>query len=441
MKKFFSFLLICTILSSLVGCSDTGDRSNSNSISGNSISIYSSSGSGNPVSDVSQDEPVSTSSQSGDVLSAITSYPSASAASQASVPGSAASSQGTPTATPIPEIKTPQVWTSAFSPYLLADTSKWDYTSKNLDTLTCFIDDIAAMDADQTEAFCSMIKKTGRKLAIECGGLCPWLIGKYAKGTNTFATESVLSELYRIAKLQDYGVTPDFLIFDDPYWRALYPDGDILQSYTPAMSIQEATTQIVHVMKYWKEIYPDIQFTVNPNFPNWGWKSGMAYFPYFGKADARGDYFLALDDLVKQSNASGIKIFGVIADCPYEYATGVKFPASNPGVDKFDWWGRLLDLEKETEKRGLLFGIHFNSQDCGISGTDQQYYKVATTYINSYISKGGSPAIFSVEAWWKPADGGHPSLLVPETTPYTTTFLAYNVIKYVKDGIALDPQK
>ncbi|MHB8963110.1 MAG: hypothetical protein ACYC5K_08150 [Saccharofermentanales bacterium] len=276
------------------------------------------------------------------------------------------------------------------------------------------------------------MKTTKIKLAIECGGLCSYLTSRHQTGTDTFAAESVAQEFLMISKIQEYGIIPDYLNFDDPYWRALYPDGDMLEIYEPFMTVHEATKQLIHVMKIWQSIYPEVQFNINPNFPNWGWKSGMAYFPYFGKKDARGDFFLCLEELIRQASDSNLPIFGILADSPIEYITGTRFPLCNADVETYPWWDRLLDLEKEAKLHGLHFGIHFNSQNHGIAGTDREYSMITLAYINNYMQRGGSPSVFSLEAWWKPTEGGHPSVLVPETTDYTYTNLVSNVIRSVK---------
>ena len=338
------------------------------------------------------------------------------------------------------ETKMPnQVWMSSFRPWELGSLEAWTETREDLDVLCVFIDAVANAADDEFDRFCDMVKKTGIKLAVECAGICDWYANLYEPGGDDFAYNSVYGaggEFARLAKLKDRGVKIDYLNFDHGILRGTNP----CDTPEPQMSTKEAAEQLYLAMKYWKNEYPDIKFNYIVNFPNHGWKGGFAYNYQWNSDLFYGDFwedFTEICRLNKENEESGIKINAIIADFPYNYATGkmgTTFPKKKFDVKNYDWIGRILDLESETKAAGMKFGLIFN---CDIAGygkrfTPEKYFADTVDFLDLYTSKGGKPDYYINESWYFLPDGTHVPELLPETEPYTMTNLTMRFIEKVK---------
>jgi hypothetical protein len=321
---------------------------------------------------------------------------------------------------------TKRVWMNVFNLSDLVDTTKWDYVSKNIDTVSVSIEYLNQTDVDVARQFADMLKRTGIKLSVGCAGIADWFADKYVPGTDTLGRLSAQFEIKELSRLKKAGKDVDYVVFDHPITRAMYPNEDYTKP--PRMTYDEAAEQLAYAMKYWKQVYPEVKFIYCVNFPNHGWKGGKAYYK-LADTYGRGDFFTELKAVLKAAESKGVSFYGLVADNPYDYAAGRRYSDQKKTVANTDWMERIIDLENTVKSEGLEFGLLFNSETPGNEGPEGQYYKETLSYIKDYISKGGQPDIYSIESWYK-----YPLEYIPQSEKYSMTYLTEDVIKLVKFG-------
>lgn len=325
---------------------------------------------------------------------------------------------------------TPRVWMNVYHPADLVDTGKWEYVSANVDTVSLFIDYLNQTDSDTIREFASMLNRTGIKLGVECAGICDWYTDKYVAGTDSLGRLSAQLEIDRLKRLKKAGKNVDYVIFDHPLTRAIYPNEDY--SLPARMTYAQAAEQLAYAMTYWKKEYPDIRFIYCVNFPNHGWKGSLAYYKLVDKY-GRGDFYEEFQVVLSAAEKAGVKFYGLLADNPYEYATGKRYSSQEELIANINWMARLLDLEREVKSKGLVFALFFNSETPGTKGPEGEYYRQTISYINDYTKNGGKPDINFIESWYK-----YPLESVPESEKYSMTYIVKDVIKQIKFGQKAD---
>lgn len=325
---------------------------------------------------------------------------------------------------------TPRVWMNVYYPADLVDTGKWEYVSANVDTVSLFIDYLNQTDSDTIREFASMLNRTGIKLGVECAGICDWYADKYVAGTDSLGRLSAQLEIDRLRRLKRAGKNVDYIIFDHPLTRAIYPNEDYI---LPArMTCAQAAEQLAYAMTHWKKEYPDIKFIYCVNFPNHGWKGGLAYYELVDKY-GRGDFYEEFQAVLSAAEKAGVKFYGLLADNPYDYATGKRYSSQKKLITNINWMARLLDLEREVKSKGLVFALYFNSETPGTEGPEGEYYRQTISYLNDYTKHGGKPDINFIESWYK-----YPLESVPESEKYSMTYIVKDVIKQIKFGQKAD---
>ncbi len=181
-------------------------------------------------------------------------------------------------------------------------------------------------------------------------------------------------------------------------------------------------------MTHWKKEYPDIKFIYCVNFPNHGWKGGLAYYELVDKY-GRGDFYEEFQAVLSAAEKAGVKFYGLLADNPYDYATGKRYSSQKKLIANINWTARLLDLEREVKSKGLVFALYFNSETPGTEGPEGEYYRQTISYLNDYTKHGGKPDINSIESWYK-----YPLESVPEREKDSMTYIVKDVIKQIKFG-------
>lgn len=325
---------------------------------------------------------------------------------------------------------TPRVWMNVYYPADLVDTGKWEYVSANVDTVSLFIDYLNQTDSDTIREFAGMLNRTGIKLGVECAGICDWYADKYVAGTDSLGKLSAQLEIDRLKRLKKAGKNVDYIIFDHPLTRAIYPNEDY--SLPARMTYAQAAEQLAYAMIYWKKEYPDIELIYCVNFPNHGWKGSLAYYELVDKY-GRGDFYEEFQAMLSAAEKAGVKFYGLLADNPYDYATGKRYSSQEELIANIDWMARLLDLEREVKSKGLVFALFFNSETPGTKGPEGEYYRQTISYINDYTKNGGKPDINFIESWYK-----YPLESVPESEKYSMTYIVKDVIKQIKFGQKAD---
>ena len=165
---------------------------------------------------------------------------------------------------------TSRVWMSLNHPGELLDTTKWKYVYDNVDALQIRIYDLNETDADDLSDFAALLNRSGIRLSIECEGLDYTICENYKEDPESIGRLSAMQEVAQLERLRKAGYEPDYVMFDHPVTRAIFPYEDYEQ--LPQVSYAEAADALEYCMKCWRETYPDIQFFYCPNFPNHGWK-------------------------------------------------------------------------------------------------------------------------------------------------------------------------
>jgi hypothetical protein len=322
-----------------------------------------------------------------------------------------------------------EIWMCKGNPWGLGTSNEWEYVKHNVDVVKLYIDQVNSASITQLRNLVTMFKKYNIKIAIELAGLANW----HANKLDQSAERSFLDESRKVKLLTDpvseggAGGTIAYLDMDGPIRRMLYPSNNEPGYHT----VDSATDELVEVMQLWRERYPDIQFMLLSNFPNWGWKSGPAYnnFGYSPGPMGWGDYYPVLQMAIQKTNAAGIPLTGVTLDNPYGYAIG-RHNSNQPGVIAgIDFLARLRDVEEYVEGEGLRCGIIYNSEEGGnaSTGSDQKYYDETLAFIDEHLDYGATPSNYTIQSWYP-----YPSAYLPETTEHTMTYLTAEVIRRLR---------
>lgn len=338
--------------------------------------------------------------------------------------------------------KTPQVWMAVLPADTLVEKgADWDFVKKHVDGIkfwTQQIDDDAktwpfqgGVDApDALKNLIAVLNKNKIPLIIEKG--C-WpqntpneaferYGGKPGLYDRTFAQRAVDNELSRISKVEALGGKVRYLDVDGPIRHMLYPDLGGKGFSTIEQCAQEFTKYMVGIQK----VHPDIGFFALTNFPNWGYKGDVSYtMPGMGW----GDYFTALEAIIRNAKTANAPLRGITVDNPYDYAIGsIKIPNGVSDPSKIDWIARILDMEKYVHAHKLEFNVIFNAQTAGETSIEA-FNKDTLAFIDLYRKRGGHPDRYIIQSWYT-----HPthSEVLPETSGDTFTGLVKEVIKKVK---------
>ena len=356
---------------------------------------------------------------------------------------------------PEPKDPYPQVWLHTLHPWLrywnqtgnyvfdwaahddyfefLTNPENWDYVSKNLDAVQLFGYITWTWTDGQVEAFCDMVKATGIKVAFEMGGMLQYQ-GVGPKGSEAearFWFEAEGLGQTAILRMIEHGVYVDYINFDGSISRVMGTQNDPRKTMgTPDMTIEEACDQIVWLIKCYQEVLPEAKFNYLWNFPNHSWKGGYA-LTYYNDSQRRmgwGDVYEEMQVLDAAVKASGVPLVGFTIDAPYNYrATGDSSMIS-----------RVLDFEQEARALGYRVAIVFNSdvdsRASSFNNLSGQFYKESLQYIDDYEKLGGSPDVYILESWYNRAPAKH----LPETEPYTLTYLAAEALRHIKEGKPID---
>lgn len=337
--------------------------------------------------------------------------------------------------------KTPEVWMAVLpADTLVEKDANWEFVKKHVDGIkfwTQQIDDEAktwpfqgGIDApDALRKLIAEMKRNRIPMIIE-KGLWPQNVpdpgaermgGKPGPYDDTFAQRAVDCELGRIQRVEKLGGKVRYFDVDGPIRHMLYPALGGPGFPTIERCAQEFTKYMLGIRK----VHPKIEFFALTNFPNWGYRGDVSYT---GHGMGWGDYFTALDAIIRNAEKSGAPLRGITVDNPYDYAIGrIKAPyLTDPA--KIDWMARILDMEKYVHAHGLQFSIIVNCQAGGETSIEA-FNRDTLEFVDLYRKRGGHPDRYIVESWYT-----HPlhSEVLPESSPNTFTGLVKEVIKRVK---------
>ena len=344
----------------------------------------------------------------------------------------------------------PKIWLNHFELGTLATANDddWPVTRQGLDTAFFAINTLwplakpmsLSIPPDTAAAAAAKLHDSGIKIGVECGYFDHSLVLKEPGNPATDVLPShalpqlvpgvgehtARVEIAKLRSLWQAGHPPDYLVLDDPMRRLTIPGQD-----SPAQVIQGmadypgAAREICSYMRVMREKFPAVRFVVILNFPNWGWKGEPAYLLGPGRPNAMnwGDAHVAMETLFSVMRAEKQSISAIQADFPWRYYAERPTDAVAASVD---WPGRLLQLEAYARSNGVRFHLTANSETGYVSA--QAFAEDSLRYLDAYLAAGGKPDHFVVQSWYP-----HPKALLPESTPYTGSWLAARFIERLRE--------
>ena len=248
-------------------------------------------------------------------------------------------------------------------------------------------------------------------LAVETAGL-------YGSQPGETGLKSAQAELPLLNRITKSGGTIRFLALDGPISRVIKggrPAGDGGAAGTLNYSLDETIRHLVTYVKTIRASHPKTEIGLITNFPHWDFEGREAYFGKSSYSAGSGiSYDQVLDALLKALAAEGERIGFVHADCPFDYFSATRSPYTP------HWSGeqeRLLALEAYCRKKGVRFGLIYNSE-ARLAGRDRQFYEETLQLLQRYRAAGGHPDTFIVESWFE-----FPRALLPDSRLHTFTRL------------------
>jgi hypothetical protein len=336
-----------------------------------------------------------------------------------------------------------EIWMCKGNPWLLGTSPDWEFVKHNVDVIKLYVDQVNSASVEDLRNLVDVCKEHSIKIAIELGGLVDWRADDVDSrtGESLTAENSFSDEYAKVKRLTDplseggAGGVITYLDIDGPIRRSLYPFGGEQFYHT----LDSATDELVEVLQLWRQQYPELKFLLLTNFPNWGWRGEPAYFN-FGYAAGPlgyGDYFDALEMAIQKTNAAAVPLTGLTVDNPYDYAIGAHASNQQSLISSIDFMSRLRDLENYVEGQGLQFDMIYNSARAGnqSTGSNQLYYDETLEFIDAHLAYGATPLRYIIQSWYF-----HPTGWVPETSGYTMTHLAADVIRKLRESLNVPPR-
>ncbi len=312
----------------------------------------------------------------------------------------------------------PEVWLCTAAAFDLAGAdARWDFVKQHLAGIQLYIDKVNKAAAGDLRALAALVKKTGVKVSIECGGT----LG-FAPLDGTNGEQSARIELAKIDKWYAAGGKVDYLNLDGPVRRLRYPTRG--RKRVPGFtSVQQCARELADYMRAVNRRHPEIQFFLLTNFPNWGYRGGVSYH---GRGENRqdwGDYDEVVRTVLRVLDEEGVRLAGVTVDNPYEYLIGEHFSVTLKDPAEVNWLRRVRTYEEFIRARGLQFNLIVNSE-AGGKESDRAFSARTLKMLDMYLASGGRPTRYIVQSWYK-----HPKTIVPEDEPHSLTGLVKAVME------------
>ena len=321
--------------------------------------------------------------------------------------------------------KEPEVWMcvtpspdfdKTFS--LLNSSQDWSYVRTHITGIKFYIGMISKKSKEDLSRMADMCKKNNLKVAIECGGPLTPLWGDMA------GEKSAKIELNVIEKWYEAGGTVDYLDLDGPVRRLIDLNNDCIRNDSNCFtSITRCADELVDYMKAVVKRHPKLRFFLLTNFPNWGYKGGIAYHGTGPNRQQLGDYDKVVKRVLAKVKAAGLSFDGVTVDNPYEYIIGEHKSATLKDPSRLNWLKRVRTYEDFCNDQGIKFNLIINSETGG-GTSDKEFYERTLKMLETYIKAGGNPARYIVQSWYS-----FPKKIVPENKPYSMTHLVKAVLK------------
>lgn len=346
--------------------------------------------------------------------------------------------------------ESPKVWLNHFQLGTLANASDedWPVTRQGLDTAFFAINTLWPLEKPMklsippktAAAAVEKLRKHGIKVGVECGYFDHQ---QTLKNPEDPASDVVHSrdlprlipgigertariEIAKLRSLWQAGHQPDYLVLDDPMRRLTVPGQDNpAQLFSGMSDYTSAAREVSSYMKVMREKFPAVQFVIITNFPNWGWKGEPAFLTGPGRSGTMnwGDAYQAFEALFAVVNEAGQSIYAIQGDFPWRYFAEQPTDAIAATVN---WPERILKLEAYARNKETAFNLTANSETGYVSA--EAFSVDSLRYLDAYLAAGGKPDHFVVQSWYP-----HPKELLPESQPYTGTWLTARFIDRLEE--------
>ena len=339
----------------------------------------------------------------------------------------------------------------------LTDTSGelWGNTIADTDVISIFADVLggaADITDDQMDAFCEMLTNNNVKIATEMYGFqwCDLNSGDNPTEADWRAEAASWFNIryrYLFTRLAERGIGIEYVDLDGTINRIMKtnpgPAGNKAELAYNHVTREDAVQLIAYFMQAIQDFYNesyivenigkvhDVKFNYIVNFPNHGWRAGGVPGGALQNAitsTSNQGFSNAFDDMIALANAireNRAPMLGFIIDAPYNY-----YSTAASGSNTLT---RMLEYERYARSLGFTFTVIFNDET-GLGNPSEaknkDYYEKTLRAIRAYEAAGGHPEIYFVESWYE----GAPEVCVPETAPYSLTYLMCDVIRHIKYG-------
>jgi hypothetical protein len=312
---------------------------------------------------------------------------------------------------------------------LIKDDANVEHSLKGITGLKLYIGLMNSAQQSNLVALATLIRKNKLKVVVELGGTLnhDW--------QDQAGEKSAQVELAKLKKWYEAGGKVDYLDIDGPVRRLMGYAGWGKDPSKKFVSYDRCAKELMDYLSAVKKAYPEIQFFLLTNFPNWGYKKGVSYHARGPKRQDWGDYHEVVTAVMKALKRSKISIAGATVDNPYDYLVGTHKSASLRDPTTINWIERIRSYEKFCRNNGWEFNLIVNSETGG-KVSDERFFEDTLDMVDRYQKAGGRPNRYFVQSWYE-----HPSKIVPETVPYSMTALTKAIMLQLQAGDKAMPNK
>ncbi len=312
----------------------------------------------------------------------------------------------------------PEVWMChRNAEHLVAEDAEWSFVQEHLDGIQFYIDRLNGYDEETLAKLAAMVAEHNLKVSVECGGTLDF--GPMDETNGRWSAEH---EMAKIAGFVDAGGRIDFLNLDGPIRRLMYST-DHREGLN---DLDACVEQLIVYMQTVHAEYPDIEFFLLTNFPNWGWKGDVSYHARGPERMDWGDYYPVVEKALSRTREAGIPFRGLTVDNPYGYAIGTRPSVNLEDPTSVDWMGRIRELQDYVTGLGYEFNMIINDEEGG-GESDAAFREGTLAFLDLFMETGPAPTRYIIQSWYV-----YPEAVVPETNPDSMTGLVRESIRRVK---------
>jgi hypothetical protein len=305
----------------------------------------------------------------------------------------------------------PEVWMSMRHgvPDLAGEDASWPFVLEHLDGLKYMRSNLFTYATpEDVNAVGALLKKHGIKAHLEVSG-------PTAREGDDIADVGIRSAEWDMRNIGHVAEAAGEVVFLDVDWqvhRLVKALGQEKPGLKEGELLDLCMDQFVIYIKTIRQKYPDVEFFLLSNFPNWRWKGERA-----NTIANWGDYWEVVSRAVPRCRAAGVPLRGITVDFPYNYIMR---------EGDVDWVERVRKFERYARSEKLEFNLIVNCQTGG-KDSDALFSENTLAYVDLYRSSGGRPDRYIVQSWYD-----HPKCIVPESEPGSMTHLVAEIIRRVK---------